>query len=158
MVPFYKYSQLSITRTLMGVCKKIVRNKNENCLRQREFKWPNRSLHRNCSEGTGEKFDIKKVLQWVVSSLTYRVCELWWWWRIVFVVWLTDERRFLPYFQPGPLPEILTIANLRQTATRVWTCAEPELRLGWMKLCSNDNHYTTAPRAPLRGRLRVNNY
>ena len=26
-----------------------------------------------------------------------------------------------------------------------WTCAEPEHRLCWMNLCSNDNHCTTAP-------------
>ena len=30
-------------------------------------------------------------------------------------------------------------------ASRVWACAEPEFRLSWMKLCSSDNHYTTAP-------------
>ena len=29
--------------------------------------------------------------------------------------------------------------------SRIWTCAEPEFRLSWMKLCSSDNHYTTAP-------------
>ena len=28
------------------------------------------------------------------------------------------------------------------TMSRIWTCAEPELRLSWMKLCSSDNHYT----------------
>ena len=50
-----------------------------------------------------------------------------------------------PYFQPGPLSEILTIANLRHAASRIWTSAEPEFRLCWMKLCSSDNHYTTVP-------------
>ena len=50
-----------------------------------------------------------------------------------------------PYFQLGPLSGVLTIANLRHTASRVWTCAEPEFRFSWMKLCSSDNHYTTAP-------------
>ena len=49
-----------------------------------------------------------------------------------------------PYFQLGLLSEILTIANLRHAASRIWTCAEPELRLSWMKLCRSDNHYTTA--------------
>ena len=48
-----------------------------------------------------------------------------------------------PYFQPGPLSEILTIANLWQAASRTWTCAEPEFRLYWIKLYSSDNHYTT---------------
>ena len=47
-----------------------------------------------------------------------------------------------PYFQPEPLSEILTIANLRHVASRVCTCAEPEFRLSCMKLCSSDNHYT----------------
>ena len=50
------------------------------------------------------------------------------------------------YFQPGPLSEILTITNLWHTASRIWTCSEPEFRLCWMKLCSSDNHYTMAPR------------
>ena len=50
-----------------------------------------------------------------------------------------------PYFQPGPLSEILTIANLGHAASMIWTCAEPELRLCWMNLCSSDNHYTTVP-------------
>ena len=44
-----------------------------------------------------------------------------------------------------PLSEILTITNLRYTVNRIWTCAEPEFRLGWMELCSSDNHFTTAP-------------
>ena len=31
-----------------------------------------------------------------------------------------------PYFQPGPLLKILTIASLQHAAGRIWTCAEPE--------------------------------
>ena len=50
------------------------------------------------------------------------------------------------YFQPGPLLEILTITNLRYAANKIWTCAEPEFRLWWMKLCSSNNNYTTKPR------------
>ena len=30
-----------------------------------------------------------------------------------------------PYFQPGPLAETLTIADLWDPVRRVWTCAEP---------------------------------
>ena len=41
--------------------------------------------------------------------------------------------------------EILTIANLLQLASRSWTCAEPEFRPCWMKSCTSDNLYTTAP-------------
>ena len=48
--------------------------------------------------------------------------------------------------QPGPLSEILTIANLWYAASRIWTCAEPDFRLCRMNLCSSDNHYTTASR------------
>ena len=47
-----------------------------------------------------------------------------------------------PYFQLGPLSEILKIVNLRYAASRIWTCAEPEFGLSWMKLCSRVNHYT----------------
>ena len=50
-----------------------------------------------------------------------------------------------PYFQPGPLSEIFTITILRHAGSRIWTSAEPAFRLCWMKLCSSDNHYTTAP-------------
>ena len=54
---------------------------------------------------------------------------------------MVDRRKaFTPYFQPGPLSEILTIANLRHAANRVWTCAESESRLCWMKLCCGDSH------------------
>ena len=31
-------------------------------------------------------------------------------------------------------------ANLRYVASRFWTCAEPEFRGSWMKLCSSDNN------------------
>ena len=56
-----------------------------------------------------------------------------------------------PYFLPGPLPEILTIANLRRATSRTWTRAKPEFRLFWMKLYSSDNHYTTAPQNHFSG-------
>ena len=60
---------------------------------------------------------------------------------------MVDRRKvFMPYFQPGPLSEILTIANLWHAISRVWTCTESEFRFCWMKLCSSDNHYTMVPR------------
>ena len=43
------------------------------------------------------------------------------------------------YFQPRPLSEILTIANLWHTASKTWTWVESEFRLCWMKLCSSYN-------------------
>ena len=33
--------------------------------------------------------------------------------------------------------------NLRHSASRIWTCAESEFRLWWIKLYSSDNQYTT---------------
>ena len=36
------------------------------------------------------------------------------------MVWLTDERR-VAFFQPGPLSEIVTIANLQHAVSRIWT-------------------------------------
>ena len=50
----------------------------------------------------------------------------------VFVVCLNDDGR-LVYFQPGLLSLILTIANLRHAAGRIWTSTEPKFRLWWMK-------------------------
>ena len=50
-----------------------------------------------------------------------------------------------PYFQLGPLSEILTISNLRHAVSSIWTYTEPGFRLCWMKLFSSDNHYTMAP-------------
>ena len=51
---------------------------------------------------------------------------------------IIDQRRaFIPYFQPGPLSEILTIANVRHAPSRAGTCAEPEFRVYRMKLCSS---------------------
>ena len=56
---------------------------------------------------------------------------------------MVDWRKaFTPYSQLWPLSEILTIANLWHIASRVWTCAESESRLCWIKLCSSDNQYT----------------
>ena len=56
---------------------------------------------------------------------------------------IVNRRKVEPYFQPGPLSEILTIANLWHAAIRIWTSAEPGFRLWWMKLCNSHNHYTT---------------
>ena len=58
---------------------------------------------------------------------------------------MVDQRKaFMPYLQPEPLSDILTIANLRHAASRVSNYAESEFRLCWMKLCSSDkqkNHF-----------------
>ena len=69
--------------------------------------------------------------------------------RVVMMKMINDEELFLRYcwptkgvyfyFQPGPLSEILTIANLRHAASRIWACAKPGFRLCWIKLCSSAN-------------------
>ena len=68
----------------------------------------------------------------------------WWWWWTIFVEWL-NEKLSVAFFQLGLLSEILIITNLWYAVSRIWTWAEPEFRLWWMKLCSSDNNYTTAP-------------
>ena len=35
--------------------------------------------------------------------------------------------------------------KLQHTASRIWSCAETEFSLWWMKVCISDNHYTTVP-------------
>ena len=62
-------------------------------------------------------------------------------------------------FQPGALSEILTMANLWQTANRIWTCAF-EFRFCWKKLHSSDNYYyTTAPQNNMNIEyLKMNKY
>ena len=59
-------------------------------------------------------------------------------------------------FLGGPLSEILNISNIQHAASRIWACAEPEFRLCWMKLCSNDKHYTTALQKDLKTWLFIN--
>ena len=78
----------------------------------------------------------------VVMSLVHNDDDEWWW--IVFVVWFTNKR-CLALFPAGI---IVRDPHHRESPTRrkqVWTCAEPEFRLSWMKLCNSDNHHTTAP-------------
>ena len=67
----------------------------------------------------------------------------------LFLCYGWSTRGFKPYFQLGPLSEILTMANLQHAASRIWTCAEPEFRLCWIKLCSSGNHYNLSDSLPL---------
>ena len=65
-------------------------------------------------------------------------------WWIVFVVWLTDKRRLVLF----PAGTIARDPHRRESPTRRkqdFSCAEPELRISWIKLCSSDSDYTTAP-------------
>ena len=69
-------------------------------------------------------------------------CVLWWW--IVFTVSLTDERRLALF----PAGTIVRDPHHRESPTRReqgLNLLRTEFRLSWMKLCSSDNHYTTAP-------------
>ena len=65
-------------------------------------------------------------------------------WWIAFVVWLTYEKRLVLF----PAGTIARDPHRRESPTRRkqdLSCAEPELRISWIKLCSSDNHYTKAP-------------
>ena len=67
---------------------------------------------------------------------------------------MVDQRKtFTPYFHSEPLSEILSIANFRQTLSRISTCAESEFRRCWMRLCSSDNHCTMVPQKKLNWML-----
>ena len=46
---------------------------------------------------------------------------------------MVDQRKAFSHFQPGPFAEILTIVR---DSHRIWSSAEPEFWLSWMKLCS----------------------
>ena len=84
------------------------------------------------------EFFIQFLLQMFKTNYFHRnddlFCGMVDWWKACF------------YLQLGPLSKILTIVTLRHAVSRIWTCAEPEFRLWSMKLCSSDNHYTTANR------------
>ena len=94
-----------------------------------------RCLKIRSSKFTGEH-PCRSVIQW-----------WWWWWSMMmnfFVVWLTNERPLALF----PAGAIVRDPHHRESLTcceQVRTYAEPEFWLGWMKLCSSDNHNTTAP-------------
>ena len=54
-------------------------------------------------------------------------------WWIVFLLWLTRERGYFPFFPTGNIARAL-LTNLRHSVSRVWTCAKLEYRLSWLKL------------------------
>ena len=67
------------------------------------------------------------------------------------------QKAFTPYFQQEPFSEILIIANLRNAASRIWTCAESDFRLCWMMSCSSDNHYACVG-ASFKTKLQASNF
>ena len=77
--------------------------------------------------------------------LKWQTSRLWRWWWIIFVVWLTKERHLALF----PARTIVRDPQHCESPThhkQDWTCAEPEFRFVWIKLCSNDNHYTLSQR------------
>ena len=46
-------------------------------------------------------------------------------------------------FQPRPLSEIFTIVKALHAASKIWSCAIPEVKLYLMKLSSRDNNFKT---------------
>ena len=59
---------------------------------------------------------------------------------------MVDRRNAFSFISSWEHCQRSSPSQIWHTASRVWTCAEPEFRLSSMKLCSSDNHYTTAPR------------
>ena len=60
-------------------------------------------------------------------------CIFMWWWRwIVFAFSLISSWDHCQRSSPSHWESATH-------ASRIWTCAEPEFRLCWMKLCSSDN-------------------
>ena len=55
------------------------------------------------------------------------------------------------------MSEILIIVKLQHAASRVWTCAEHEFRLIYMKLCDGDNYHTTMSQYSCLKNLRRRN-
>ena len=76
----------------------------------------------------------------------------WWWWWIIFVVWLTDERH-LAWFPAGTI-----VRDSYHRKSPIRREQDLNLRRNWvralLKLCSCDNHYTTAPYRVLWGWLK----
>ena len=58
---------------------------------------------------------------------------------------MLDRRKAFSFISSRDHCQRSSPSRISDTPSRVWTCAEPEFRLSWMKLCSSDNHYTTAP-------------
>ena len=78
---------------------------------------------------------IKNFIYFQHSLLFYYNCDDW----VVFCG-MVDRRKAFSLISSGDhCQEIRTIANLRHAASRVWTCAELEVRISWMKSCSSDN-------------------
>ena len=67
-----------------------------------------------------------------VMTHTFDLFLLWYGW---------PTKDVLPYFHPGPLLVILIISNLWHSKRRIWTWAEPEFGLCWMKLSRSAKHY-----------------
>ena len=49
------------------------------------------------------------------------------------------------FFPTGTIVRDLTIPNLWHSISGIRICTEADFRLRWMKLCSSDNHQSTAP-------------
>ena len=90
-----------------------------------------------------------KIIEKNIRSIFVEKC--WWWWWIVFVVWLTDKRRFA-LFPPGTIVRDPNNRRYPTCRVQVWE-PESQFRLCWMKLCSSDNQYTTAPQKCVGGTI-----
>ena len=70
---------------------------------------------------------------------------------------MVDERKTISLIcsRRSEMSEIFTIVNLQHAASRIWTCAKPEFRFHWMKLCSSDNQYTNTTNVIFLAKLRL---
>ena len=61
--------------------------------------------------------------------------------ELFFVEWFPDRRHWTLF--PSRTTARISHHRRPHAASRIWTCAEPEFRLWWIKLCSSNNHCTT---------------
>ena len=103
--------------------------------------WRRRRRRQKTKAKTKRKFWISPLNANVpyLGHIIVHFCWWWWWWWIVFVVWLTDERRLASF------PAATIVRDLHHCKYPTLQISELEFSFYWKKLCSSDNHYTMAP-------------
>ena len=87
-----------------------------------------------------------KVFEFLPGSLNMNIFMLKFF--FCFAEWLTENGSLIRSSCPNvfckkkvlgeSLSDVLTTAYIRHTASRIYTCTEPEFRLFWVKLCKSD--------------------
>ena len=95
--------------------------------------------------------DPNKFRAWYHRSLKGSVLQKWlktnefrktFYLRCITRFWLNFLRNDWPT-KDTISSQFLTFVNLWHAVNKIWTCADLEFRLCWMKLCSSCNHYTS---------------